>query len=202
MRLGIVATVKDSPYTIESFVRYHLELGFSLIYLFFDDPKDPALSSATHWEQVRVIPNNADLKQAWASLDSVLSDVTIRPYPSGGGIPYQALAEKYKTARQILNVDQAIRLAQQDGIDWLLHIDSDELFYIPGNDFQGHCAALEQAPRDIVTYYNLEAVPEQLNTERYFEEIQLFKVNRYRLLWREKILPGKHKLEQVKPPHF
>jgi hypothetical protein len=79
-------------------------------------------------------------------------------------------------ARQILNVETAIQLALDQGMDWILHIDGDELFY------PGQMMALDwfdQVSDDIfqVTFLNHEAAPEAFEIEDYFREVTLFKRN-------------------------
>jgi hypothetical protein len=37
MKLAIVTTVKYAEGNLNTFIRYHLSIGFDLIYLFFDD---------------------------------------------------------------------------------------------------------------------------------------------------------------------
>lgn len=41
-RVCIITTVRDPGVRLESFIRYHLALGIAHIYIFFDDPEDPA----------------------------------------------------------------------------------------------------------------------------------------------------------------
>jgi hypothetical protein len=79
-------------------------------------------------------------------------------------------------ARQILNVETAIQLALDQGMDWILHIDGDELFY------PGQMMALDwfdQVSDDIfqVTFLNHEAAPEVFEVEDYFRDVTLFKKN-------------------------
>ena len=41
-------------------------------------------------------------------------------------------------ARQLLNAEHAMNLARAMGFHWLLHIDADELFYMPNGDAPAH----------------------------------------------------------------
>jgi hypothetical protein len=78
-------------------------------------------------------------------------------------------------ARQILNAEVAIKFAVKDQIDWLLHIDVDELFYVSKGDIKEHFEKISAQNCTTVTYLNCEAVPEALFIDDYFKEVTLFK---------------------------
>jgi hypothetical protein len=148
---------------LESFIRYHLALGIAYIYIFFDDPEDPAIQVALQFSDVTAIPNDEAL-QVQQALGNVL-------YPNyGPHVGYEVMA------CQILNVETAIQLALDQGMDWILHIDGDELFY------PGQMMALDwfdQVSDDIsqVTFLNHKAAPEVFEVEDYFRDVTLFKKN-------------------------
>ncbi|MFS8823494.1 glycosyltransferase family 2 protein, partial [Synechococcus sp. W60.2] len=162
-RVCIITTVRDPGVCLESFIRYHLALGIAHIYIFFDDPEDPAIQVALQFSDVTAIPNDEGL-QVQQALGNVL-------YPKyGPHTGYEVMA------RQILNVETAIQLALDQGMDWILHIDGDELFY------PGQMMALDwfdQVSDDIfqVTFLNHEAAPEVFEVEDYFRDVALFKKN-------------------------
>jgi len=69
-----------------------------------------------------------------------------------------------------------MQLALEQGMDWILHIDGDELFYL------GESLTLDwfdQLDNDIlqVRFLNYEAAPEKFEIEDYFREVTLFKKN-------------------------
>lgn len=162
-RVCIVTTVRDPGLCLESFIRYHLALGIAHIYIFFDDPEDLAVQVALKFSDVTAIPNDEAL-QVQQALGNVL-------YPKyGPHVGYEVMA------RQILNVETAIQLALDQGMDWILHIDGDELFY-PGQTTAPNW--FDQVSDDIfqVTFLNHEAAPEAFEIEDYFREVTLFKKN-------------------------
>ena len=89
-------------------------------------------------------------------------------------------------ARQCLNAEiAAIRAAElrPEPCQWLLHIDIDELFILPGEGtgapttVADHFAAVP-ASENYVAYVNHEAVPEHSGPiDNYFTEVSLFKRN-------------------------
>lgn len=80
---GLVSTVKASPEKVLAFVAHHLSLGAARIWLYFDDPADPAFDrvanlaritaircDADHWERLRGRPDrhqNRQVKNAQAA---------------------------------------------------------------------------------------------------------------------------------------
>lgn len=49
-RAALVTTLRGAAPVLDSFIRYHLARGFAHLYLFFDDPDDPALALARRHE--------------------------------------------------------------------------------------------------------------------------------------------------------
>jgi hypothetical protein len=146
-----------------SFIAYHRAIGFSHLYIFFDDPADPGAATLEGDPGVTPIRCDEKLRRRWRAL---------RSYPRFGGH-----VESEVMARQILNCELAIGMAAAAGIDWILHIDSDELFFCEGNNAPEHFRTLDlRGTRDAV-YLNFEALPEKPEIRDYFREVTLFKVN-------------------------
>jgi hypothetical protein len=161
-RAAIVTTLRNAEAVLDSFIAYHLAIGFDHIFLFFDDPADRDLPRAAAHPAITAIPHDSDLRRAWTAL----------PH-------YCELAEFVDTevmARQSLNAFVAMDMARDRGLDWLLHIDADELFYSPRETAAAHFAQLQNGPFDSVIYLNHEAVPEQDCIDDFFREVDLFKV--------------------------
>ncbi len=157
-RVCIVATVREPVAIIESFIRYHLAIGVEHIFLFFDDPLDEAIEVARQFEQVTAIPSDDALRERQRGL---------RSYPGVAKFAHEVMA------RQILNVETAIELAWKMRLDWIIHIDGDELFYgpMPVSQF------FDCVPHAIgqISFRNFEGVPETWNVANYFREVTLFK---------------------------
>jgi hypothetical protein len=79
-------------------------------------------------------------------------------------------------ARQVLNVELAMDLARERGFDWLLNVDSDELFFSPDESAAEHFDALSKQPVESMVYLNYEALPERDEIGDFFREVDLFKV--------------------------
>jgi hypothetical protein len=99
---GVVATVKAPEEQLLAFVAYHLALGASRIWIYFDDPKDPAYARISKLPKVKAT-RCTDLY--WA-------------FHRGRHVKLHN--------RQIVN---AIHAQRKCRFDWLCHIDSDEFLY-------------------------------------------------------------------------
>ena len=158
---AIVTTLRDAGCLLDSFVAYHLGIGFSRLYLFFDDPADPDLRRVADWPGVTAIACDDAERSRWRSSSL---------WPAlGGSIDQEVMA------RQILNASLALKRARSEGHDWLLHIDVDELFWSPGRTAAEHFALLANEPFDVISYPNFEAVPEADDVVDPFREVTLFK---------------------------
>ena len=181
--VAIVTTLRNAGRTLESFIAYHMAIGFSHLYLVFDDPSDPDLVRARAHPAVTALAHDADLRQAWTRLPQYAEQAEF--------------IDKEVMARQVLNVKLAMGLAREDGYGWLLHIDSDELFYAPQQSASEHFADIDRQAHDTVRYLNFEAVPERDDINDFFREVDLFKVPPP--LCRVPVVPATARLIQTTP---
>ena len=153
--------MRDNASSLDSFICYNLALGFSTLLLYADDPEDEVVVVARRYPADRVLlrTHDATLHEEWRRL------------PSWGRLQLYAATEVQ--ARQMLNAEHAMQRSLALGLDFLLHVDSDELLHLPcataggggggggGEALQAHAALLSQRGALQFTYRNLEAVPEQ-----------------------------------------
>eukprot|EP01124_Arcella_intermedia_P007033 TRINITY_DN14273_c0_g1_i1.p1 TRINITY_DN14273_c0_g1~~TRINITY_DN14273_c0_g1_i1.p1 ORF type:complete len:475 (+),score=115.34 TRINITY_DN14273_c0_g1_i1:36-1460(+) len=186
VKVAIVSTMRSPGKELDSWICYHLGLGFHTIYLFFDDPNDPDIPIAQKYSpRVQIIPTNTELKNKWKVLSYYNN--------------FKWWIDVEVMARQCLNVGIAIQMAVKDKIDWILHIDADELFYLPDHysNVNEHFSLLHKQGFDQAVYVNLEAVPENLEADNYFQNTTLFKIssivitsqstyNKYNEFWESK----------------
>ena len=171
LRAAVVTTLRGALPVIDSFVRYHLAAGFLRLYLFFDDPADPALEYVRRRGDSRltIFARGPALEAEWRQCVQF-----------GYYTPHIA---REVMARQSLNVEVCVQHALSDRIDWLLHIDADELFHCTEQRVPAHFAQLEAAGIERAVYPNYEAISETEAVRDYFREVTLFKINR-------NLLPG------------
>lgn len=164
VRTAIATTLADSEKILLSFVTYHLHIGFDHIYLFFDRPDDPAAELVKDFPKVTVIKNNQYLESLWQQTKLYQTNETCRHY-----VNVEVMA------RQMLNMSVACDLAKKAGIDFILHIDIDELFYSPRQTVAEHFEELYKYNVSSLQYKVYEAVPHQLRIDDYFKEVTIFR---------------------------
>lgn len=99
---GLVSTVKAPPEKVAAFVAHHLGLGAARIWLYFDDPEDPAFDMVSRWPQVTPVRCD-DIR--WAAAGS-------RP-------------DRHQN-RQSRNAQAAWRACR---LPWIGHVDVDEFLH-------------------------------------------------------------------------
>lgn len=159
---AIVTTLRAAGALLDDFVDYHLAVGFGRIYLIFDDPADPDRDRLKGRPAVEAITADHAWRTRWCQS------------PLFGELG--ASVDQEVMARQILNASVVSDLAREAGHDWLLQIDIDELFLPAAGDARALFHALRDQPVDVVSFANMEAVPEHEVVDRPFAEVSLFKV--------------------------
>ena len=161
---------------LASFVAWHLHLGFKRIYLYFDDAADDSVLLAKKLRReamrrgygddaVRVLPCDSALRSQWSQLTMA--------HKWDGGLDKVV---HHVEVRQLLNCEHALRTAHTDGdIDWLLHIDSDELFSIDDLDAAAHFGRLSAHGCVNYRYPIHEGCPEALDSDNVFASVTLFR---------------------------
>ncbi len=149
-RTSIVVTIRTSLGNTLNFVSYHLNIGIDHIYLFFDNPDDPAINFLSKNKKVTCFKCNLN---HWSKLTNK-KKLSIEE-------------------RQKLNADMAFKKAKKESYNWIAHIDSDELIYTRGS----LKILLSKVPKEIqvLRLRTMEAVPEKCEDKNLFREITLFK---------------------------
>jgi len=131
---------------------YHLNMGIDHMFLFFDNPDHPSIPALEGHPRITAVRCDAG-------------------YWPGGAVKRQKLTLH---ERQWFNANKALGWAREREIDWIAHIDSDELLYYPGRLHQ----AFESLPAsiEVVRFRVYEAIPEQLEYDHPFAHIRYFRV--------------------------
>ena len=166
---AIVCTLFVPPNDVEplhSFLSYHLALGFDRIYLFVDNPLDVDVSKIieVYGNHVTLFNRGNTLRAEQERVCSLFSSL-------------QELIDSDVPSRQVLNAEYASKLATDEGVQWLLHIDIDEvrrsnlfcvkgvifvyqLFHLPyPSSLESHFTSIEKAGFESITYINHEGKP-------------------------------------------
>ncbi|MFZ5637984.1 MAG: glycosyltransferase family 2 protein [Pseudomonadota bacterium] len=164
---AIVTTLRAAGAYLDSYARYHLQTGFSHLYLFLDDPAEVVPDWLREDRRVTLIPRDASLESRWRTI--ALEHELL-------GFAH-AWRDREVMARQLLNVKVAIDLARAAGLRWLLHIDVDELFHCAEGSVADHFRNADAMGLRQVHYANHELVPQAWQASDVVREETLFKLS-------------------------
>ena len=179
---------------LESWLLWHGGLGIRDFYICFDDENDSAISIAERYQSCYNVPFYRLLFTLYISFSAsltVLSSFKVTIVKNNAELrngqkllpAYAKLAHVLDTevpARQQLNADWCLQLARKDGLEWLLHLDADELFYLrPPTTLKQHFDKLKEDKVGTIIYMNHEGVPElgKEDAGDVFHAITLFRKN-------------------------
>jgi hypothetical protein len=157
--VATVTTINAPIAQTRAFVEYHLRAGIDHMFLYFDDPQDPSIPKLQTGRRVTCVRCDED---HWRDRE-IAPDAPIQ-------------------TKQMSNATEAFRRASEDEIEWLVHIDSDELLHAPTSLKELFAASPERA--DVLVFPTKEAVPQQFQYDRPFWDITLFKYDPSRHLLR------------------
>ncbi len=163
MKIAVVTSLLNAEDVLETFIEYHKRIGVDHIFLFFDDPNDQCFNRVSNLTSVTSFQNGMQLRKRWESTKAFDQ--------------FHPFIQREVMARQILNMEVAVQECLEKGIDWILHIDIDELFYSPSKTVHEHFEEMTKLGFENIQYLNHEAIPETLEIKNYFSEVTLFKRN-------------------------
>lgn len=126
LKVAIITTTSGSVESTKLWIKYHSAIGVSSFYLFTNGQADHAAAKKelSKWEGVKVFGNSYKLdymkahSRAWN--ETWLAGFFNKP------------CNHELFVMQTLNMEVGLQQAIKDGIEWIIHLDTDELFY-PGN---------------------------------------------------------------------
>ena len=171
--VAVVTTTKNaSGRRFEQWVRYHEQVGIGLFYVFVDDRTKKHDAFSQKKENVKLFSES--------EMESIRSKLLCNkeqwlvPWIRKRGCNAELFV------KQSQNVEMAIEMATEDNVDWIAHIDTDELLFPAGVANLDIRELLREYPRDIdgIVLPNYEAVPETKGgVQDPFVDATLFKRN-------------------------
>ncbi|MGD8904509.1 MAG: 2OG-Fe(II) oxygenase, partial [Anaerolineae bacterium] len=137
-RAGLVSTVYRGGSQLDTWCKHHFSLGMEHIVLVFDHLKDPAeaadadrLASLYPPSQLTVWSGERLMEEDWPDVPNSPDVAELKRLARSGS------ASAAVAARQTMNASTALQAAKAgtlggNALDWLLHLDLDELFYLEG----------------------------------------------------------------------
>jgi len=170
VRIGLVSTLRDVEDQFLQWLEWFRLIGFAHVFLYFDDPSYDEAAIATarstySGEFVSFALNTPELRKEWMTLKTWSK---FSPFTDD------------RMCRQLLNIAHALKRAGQteqaaESVDWMFHLDHDELFLPPPQGLQAHFKHLEAGNCRLCLYQNFEAAPQD-HTLTPFLDVNLFKI--------------------------
>lgn len=172
-RICITSSTSAGLEQILPWLYYHKVIGVSKFFLFVEGTAaNPNVSAVLESiPGVKVIHRTAELedKQAKSRIwnETWLSNFFYKP------CNYELFV------KQSLNMEMAIVMARDDGMDWIIHLDTDELLHPAGAHEYSLRQLLSDIPGnvDMVIFPNYESSIERDDIKDPFSEISMFKKN-------------------------
>lgn len=161
-------TVRDERLLLRANLLFHRHLGVERVYLYDDGSSDGTPETVRDLEFVSVRPSVSPDRFRDRETDSTF-----------------LRADTWATVRQRLNAWAALEEARADGLDWLLHLDADELVcpdlrHAPAGQLHAFLAGIPPAVAQ-VRFPTLEAVQQRTVYDDVFAEETLFKLPHARI---------------------
>jgi Glycosyl transferase family 2 len=162
VKIGLVTTVKNEQALLRRNLLYHQYLGVDECYVYADDPGDGTIETVADLPFVR-------------ARTTVPAD-RFREHPQ---LAAEISQYQYVPSRQVLNVFDAMAEARSAGVDWLFHLDPDELLCLDRQsaergELRTRLAALDHTV-EMVWFEPLEIVQTGAAYQNVFAEAILFK---------------------------
>jgi hypothetical protein len=178
--LAICTTVRGLDHNFLDWLNHFSRIGIEKFYVFLDAPDEDSqfLDSLplSLKSKIEIIAHDLKLK--------------VKYLDNPDFYQFKDVIDNLVEARQVLNVNIALEKSLIDGINWLIHLDADELIGFPSADdyLKDYLLNLPEHV-DSYVFPTMEAVPRSLEIKNCFREITHFKVSTYLLSF--------HKLDQL-----
>ncbi len=158
-RVGLLSTVYGEGETLDAWCAHHFALGMEAIVLVFDhleEPREAAVAArlvSRYGGERLIVWSGKQAAERWRSAELVR-------FAAAGSASYAVAARQALNATAVLAAAESGELGGAP-LDWLLHLDADELFYPQGSGRGGatlteHFAAAGAAGLKLVRYANHE----------------------------------------------
>ncbi|CAL1385734.1 unnamed protein product [Linum trigynum] len=152
---------------------YHKVLGVSTFFLFVEGKAaSPSVSKVLETIQgVKVIYRTRELEVQQAN-SRVWNETWLASF-------FYKPCNHELFVKQSLNMEMAIVMAREEGMDWILHLDTDELIHPAGAPEYSLRRLLSDVPEDVnmVVFPNYESSVERDDIKEPFSQVSMFKKN-------------------------
>uniref|UniRef100_A0A1D2A8P6 Glycosyltransferase family 92 protein n=2 Tax=Auxenochlorella protothecoides TaxID=3075 RepID=A0A1D2A8P6_AUXPR len=173
VKIAFCVTTSEPLADLRLWLQYNKAIGVARFYLFVQGraalPEN--IAGLQHLPEVTVVPYDDKLKQTHAT-SRIWKEQWLAAF-------FHKPCNHELFVLQSLNMEEAIKLARKDDMDWILHVDTDELMYPAGSPGFSLQEVLGAVPShvDSLVFPNYEALPEREDVLNPFLEVTLFKKN-------------------------
>jgi len=163
MRIACVFTVKNEEETILQNIKYHSCIGVTDFYIFLNNSTDRTK------EIIKSVPN-LSVHEDLGYQDLIMYNVD---KPELDLDLIKRHFSTHSTLRQIFHANMALELCKEEKIDWLIHLDPDELICVDTtrvkqDSLKSFLTNLDNNI-DAVSFNNLEVIPTKVESNFVFE---------------------------------
>lgn len=196
-KIAFVSTTASGYRETRLWVNYHRVIGVTHFYLFVDGvaARPEVMAKLSKLPGVKVVPRDEGLKDRQAH-SRIWNETWLSAF-------FHKPCNHELFVLQSLNMEEGIKLAAKDGIDWILHIDTDELMYPAGAPQYSLQRLLADVPPEVDTlvFPNYESLPERSDVVSPFEEVSLFKRNFHHVV-SDSYFKNYHQVARGNPNYF
>ncbi|KAL0359583.1 UNVERIFIED_CONTAM: Glycosyltransferase-like KOBITO 1 [Sesamum angustifolium] len=172
-KICITSTTSAGLDEILQWIFYHKVIGITNFLLFVEGKaaSPGAYSVLKSISGVRLIPRTKDLEVQQAN-SRIWNETWLEPF-------FYKPCNYELFVKQTLNMESSIVMAREAGMDWIIHIDTDELMYPAGSQGYSVPNLLLDVPKDVdtVVFPNYESAVERDDIKEPFSEVTMFKKN-------------------------
>ncbi|BDA46538.1 Glycosyltransferase-like KOBITO 1 [Coccomyxa sp. Obi] len=196
-KLAFVTTTSEGYKQIKLWTDYHKSIGVEIFYLFVDGQaaRPEVQAQLRALPGITVIPRDEKLKYRHAH-SRIWNETWLAAF-------FHKPCNHELFVLQSLNMEAGIELAAKDGVEWILHIDTDELVYPGGGPEYSIQRVLAGVPADVdtIVFPNYESLPERDDVQDPFTEVTLFKRN-YHHVVSDSYFKAYHTVARGNPNYF
>lgn len=172
-KISIVTTTSAGLEQILPWLFYHRAIGVSSFFIFVEGHAASPYSTSVleKISGVHLVPRNEELEERQRK-SRIWEESWLEPF-------FHKPCNHELFVKQNLNMEMAIVMAREAGMDWIIHLDTDELVHPAGSPNYTLTSLLAQVPADVeqVIWHNFESSVEKDSVEEPFTEVTLFKKN-------------------------
>lgn len=169
-KICTVSTIKAPLKQTLLWVNYHINIGIDHMFIFFDNPKDPAIDELRKYEKVTCFKCDENYIKKFLSNESILKNIN----PKNLTMASLSKSEVSFQDRLELNASIVYATLNKNDYSWFFaHLDSDELIYSKKN-IRNILSAFDRED-NVICVPPLEAVVEKEKYDNIFGETELFK---------------------------